>query len=262
MKKIKISELDLYESLEGLYTIGTDADNNSVKVSLEFLGEAADEATSAAETANEAAETANTAASAANTAASSATTAASSATSAASAANTAASSATIAASSATTAASAANTAASSAETAVTNAETVTAWATAAGTAAEEATEAANEATTEVLSSLSSLVPTALSVTYPASITYGNVEPQYVTVELSPEDCPANVLYLSDGVAVTVHPTTGLLSVVAVGRSVVYVIPTLNTALAKAIVIEVVEPTLRLVDSSTLRLTGDCSLRLN
>ena len=35
MKKIKISELPLYSSIKGLFTIGTDSQNKSVKVSLE-----------------------------------------------------------------------------------------------------------------------------------------------------------------------------------------------------------------------------------
>ena len=76
MKKIKISALPEGDSLEGLYTIGTDANNESVKVSLEFVetaaeaaNTAADNATNAASAANTAADNATTAASAANTAA-------------------------------------------------------------------------------------------------------------------------------------------------------------------------------------------------
>lgn len=70
MKKIKISELPLYSSLKGLFTIGTDANNRSVKVSLEFVEQqttqavtnakeatdAANEATAAAQEATEAAQ--------------------------------------------------------------------------------------------------------------------------------------------------------------------------------------------------------------
>ena len=37
MKKIKISQLPLYSTLKGLFTIGTDANNRSVRVSLEFI---------------------------------------------------------------------------------------------------------------------------------------------------------------------------------------------------------------------------------
>ena len=37
MKKIKISELPLCSTLKGLFTIGTDSQNRSVKVSLQFV---------------------------------------------------------------------------------------------------------------------------------------------------------------------------------------------------------------------------------
>lgn len=36
MKKIKISELPLYQSLKGLFVMGTDVNNRSVKVNLEL----------------------------------------------------------------------------------------------------------------------------------------------------------------------------------------------------------------------------------
>lgn len=48
MKKIKISELPLYSSLKGLYTLGTDSANRSVKVSMEFVEDTATEVTKAA----------------------------------------------------------------------------------------------------------------------------------------------------------------------------------------------------------------------
>lgn len=57
MKKVKISELPLYNSLKGLFTLGTDKDNRSVKVSLEFI-ETTTEA--AVKKANEAAAAAKT----------------------------------------------------------------------------------------------------------------------------------------------------------------------------------------------------------
>lgn len=65
MKKVKISELPLYNSLKGLFTLGTDKDNRSVKVSLEFI----ETATTAAGNAQKAAENADKKATAANTAA-------------------------------------------------------------------------------------------------------------------------------------------------------------------------------------------------
>lgn len=39
MRKIKLSELPIYKSLKGLYTLGTDDNNRSVRVSLEFIEE-------------------------------------------------------------------------------------------------------------------------------------------------------------------------------------------------------------------------------
>lgn len=91
MKKIKVSELPLCSTLKGLFTLGTDKDNRSVKVSLEFIKEETDaavknaqDATAAAVSnaqaattaANTAKQNANAAASAANTAAGKATAAA------------------------------------------------------------------------------------------------------------------------------------------------------------------------------------------
>ena len=85
MKKVKISELPLYNSLKGLFTIGTDKDNRSVKVSLEFVEEqtsaaakvATDAAAAATKTANDAAASAKkTAEDAAKTATETATAAA------------------------------------------------------------------------------------------------------------------------------------------------------------------------------------------
>ena len=54
VKKIKISALPLADTLVGLYTIGVNALNKSVKVSLEFLKTAADKANDAATAANKA----------------------------------------------------------------------------------------------------------------------------------------------------------------------------------------------------------------
>ncbi|SEF86080.1 phage tail tape measure protein [Parabacteroides chinchillae] len=61
-KKKKISELPLVGSLVGLYTIGVDAANKSVKVSLEWLKTATDNITTAISNATKATDAANTAA--------------------------------------------------------------------------------------------------------------------------------------------------------------------------------------------------------
>ena len=68
MKKISISQLPLGTTLKGLFTLGTDENNNSVKVSLTFVQEAADNANKAASDANTATNAANKATSDANTA--------------------------------------------------------------------------------------------------------------------------------------------------------------------------------------------------
>lgn len=65
MKKIKVSELPVGTTLKGLYTLGTDVNNNSVKVSLEFVEEKANAANDAASVATQAASQAYDAASAA-----------------------------------------------------------------------------------------------------------------------------------------------------------------------------------------------------
>lgn len=59
MKKIKISELPLYQSLKGLFVMGTDVNNRSVKVNLEFIES---ETTKAVKAATEASEKATAAA--------------------------------------------------------------------------------------------------------------------------------------------------------------------------------------------------------
>ena len=58
MKKIKISQLPLCSTLKGLFTMGTDKDNRSVKVSLEFIEEETNSAVKKAEAATTAAQTA------------------------------------------------------------------------------------------------------------------------------------------------------------------------------------------------------------
>ena len=58
MKKIKISELSLYQSLKGLFVMGTDVNNRSVKVNLEFIESETTNAVKDADTATAAAKSA------------------------------------------------------------------------------------------------------------------------------------------------------------------------------------------------------------
>lgn len=119
IKKKKISELTLADNLKGLYTIGVKLINGvqtSVKVSLEYIQTAYENAVSAAQKALEAATKANNAAGSANSAASSAN-------SAATKANTAAGNADKATAAAKTATTNANNAATKANKAAGNADT-------------------------------------------------------------------------------------------------------------------------------------------
>lgn len=217
MKKIKISELPLYSSLKGLFTIGTDANNRSVKVSLEFVEEQTTEAVKNATTATEAANKATDAAKAATT---------------------------------------------EAEKATDASKTATAEAQAATGEAKTSTAAANKATSDVLAAFAGLVPSSLTVRYNERLTLGNIQPVYITAELLPEGTLKNVLFLSDNKAVTVNPD-GRVQIVAKGRSVIHVIPTCNTAIAKTIAVTVEEPTMRLVNTrSQMRFTQSGGIRLN
>ena len=266
MKKIKISELPLYSTLKGLFTIGTDANNNSVKVSLEFVEQ---ETTQAVNKANEATTAANNAASAATTAKNNAVTATNNAVDATNKAKTATTNAETATKNATDATGKANTATTNAndatekaKAATTNADKATQAAREATEEAEEATTEANNATTQILAAFGGLVPFTLEVECMERITLGNLLPKPISVVLTPAGTLKNVIFLSDNKAVTVAPD-GRIQVVAKGRSTVHVIPTLNTALAKTVQIEVTEPTLRMVTTRRqLRFTQGGTLRLN
>lgn len=276
MKKIKVSELPLCSTLKGLFTLGTDKDNRSVKVSLEFIKEETDaavknaqDATAAAVSnaqaattaANTAKQNANAAASAANTAAGKATAAATSATSAASAANTAAGKANAAKQAADTATAAANTATGNANTATASATSAASAANAAAEEAIQATEAAEEATASTIAAVTKLIPTGLEVSAPERITLGNTAENCVEATLSPSNTMPNIIFISDNNAVKIDQK-GRIRVVGIGASEVQIIPTCNTALAKTIIINVTAATLRLKSRTQLRLTQSGGLLLN
>lgn len=276
MKKIKVSELPLCSTLKGLFTLGTDKDNRSVKVSLEFIKEETDaavknaqdataaavsDAQAATTAANTAKQNANAAASAANTAAGKATAAATSATSAASAANTAAGKANAAKQAADTATAAANTATDNANTATASAISAASAANAAAEEAIQATEAAEEATASTIAAVTKLIPTGLEVSAPERITLGNTAENRVEATLSPSNTMPNIIFISDNNAVKIDQK-GRIRVVGIGASEVQIIPTCNTALAKTIIINVTAATLRLKSRTQLRLTQSGGLLLN
>lgn len=273
VKKIKISALPLADTLVGLYTIGVNALNKSVKVSLEFLKTAADKANdaataankakTAAETATEAAKTAtknaNTATEAANTAAKNATDKATAADTAAKNANTKADAADKAAGAATTAANTANSKAALADQKATAADNA---ANLAGETAEEAraTIVRLEELEESLVGQYKMIPTGMNLDYPPRITFRNTVPRRITYELLPTNTGRNVLFLGDDNAVSVQPD-GSLTVNRTGISKIHVIPTENTSIYRTIQITVAEPELRRVKSNSLRFMGNGSFRL-
>ena len=273
VKKIKISALPLADTLVGLYTIGVNALNKSVKVSLEFLKTAADKANdaataankakTAAETATEAAKTAtknaNTATEAANTAAKNATDKATAADTAAKNANTKADAADKAAGAATTAANTANSKAALADQKATAADNA---ANLAGETAEEAraTIVRLEELEESLVGQYKMIPTGMNLDYPPRITFRNTVPRRITYELLPTNTGRNVLFLGDDNAVSVQPD-GSLTVNRTGISKIHVIPTENTSIYRTIQITVAEPELRRVTSNSPRIMGNRSFRL-
>ena len=169
----------------------------------------------------------------------------------------------------------ANEATEKATQAKTAAETATANAISATNAAQQATEETETATTEakeattaaetvaerILTLIGQLVPTALTVEDVPRLTKGNVQPVYINATLAPEQVMKNIIYISDNKSVTVSPD-GRLTIVGTGRSTVQVIPTINTALAKVIQVEVGEPTLRMTTKASMRFTSSGGMRLN
>ena len=265
MKKIKISELPLYQSLKGLFVMGTDVNNRSVKVNLEFIEAETTEAVKQAQAAVSAAEKAtglaNNATQAANTAATQAQAAKTQAQNAAKTASDAATTAGNAAGQAQAATNTANAAAQAAQKAKQDADAATKAAQEAREAADEATAAAEKATEKVLDTLGILVPTGLKAECLSRLTLGNVEPIYIKAELTPETAMRNLIFISTGGAVDVGQD-GRLTPVKKGYSHVHVIPTCNTALAKSFLIEVGEPTVRLVRSNSIRFTQSGAFRMN
>lgn len=293
MKKIKISELPLHNSLKGLYTIGTDDQNRSVKVSLEFVETRTDEVVketqetatgaisevrSATNTAVKNAEDATSKALTAKANADSATQRANEATSKASDATAEAKTATSNVNKATllakTATDRANASAENADTATTNAkdatkltldakaktEAATKEATTATATAKSAAESALEVKIDITDMLHRLIPTGLDVQCIKRITVSNVQPVYVKAVLKPKDAIQNIIYISDNRAVFVTQD-GRIRVLSEGVSTIQIVPVCNTALTKTISIEVGKPFARLNTLKSLRLASDKAFRL-
>lgn len=265
MKKIKISELPISNTLKGLFTIGVDALNRSVKVSLQFIEDLTNEAVSKA---NTAASEATISKQNADKAASDAKNAADEALKSKNQADTAAERASLAAESANRSSTQASNAAVLASQATEESNRATSQCKDATQASNEATRASiiateesKEATQETLATIHSLIPTGLIVEQPPRITLNNVNPIFIKAHLSPQNVLKNIIYISDNKAVTVG-TDGRIYPVSKGFSIIHIIPTCNTALAHTLLVEVGEPTLRLIVKNQLRFTQNGKLRLN
>lgn len=272
MKKVKISELPLFNNLKGLFVIGTDNLNRSVKVSLEFVEEQtiaavgrADDATAKALTAKTATENATAECKTATANANKATTAANTATSLSQAATVAANKSKTDCDTATAeckkATSETKTATEETSTATTKANEATQSANEAAETANTAAETALTAKDVVIEMMGRLIPTGLKVSCLDRITISNVEPVYIKTELSPVTALKNIIFISDNRAAIVD-ADGKITPISEGKSRISIIPTCNTALAKTILVEVGRPLARLVNSkSSLRLSSGRLFRL-
>lgn len=235
MKKIKVSELPLWNDIKGLFVMGVNSLNQSVKVSLEFIKEHTDAAVARADKATSDAQAATAAANKSKTDCDAAVAANNTATNAA-------------VKRATDAASAADTASANAVKAKND--------------AQAATERADEAKDNVLATIARVIPTALVVAAPESLTLGSAAAlPRIAAQLQPEGVMQNLIFIGDNKAVAVD-AQGNLRVLAEGVSLVHVIPTCNTALAKSVLIHVHAPYVRLSARNTLRLTSSGAFRFN
>lgn len=272
MKKIKISELPLFNNLKGLFTIGTDDQNRSVKVSLEFIEtetkaavkkaeDAATQADNARIQTNTATSLCNTATQKANTATTNAQTATTNANTATANANQATANAVTAKQNADTATEQANQAKQQALQAADNADEATMKAYDAITDCQGATDEARNETLRVHDAMAVIVPDSLTVIAPTRITIGNPKASVIAT-LTPKDALKNIIFLSDERALDIDIVTGRMTPLQVGKSRVRVIPTCNVALTKTLLIEVGNPTARLATKSAVRLSSDGAIRMN
>lgn len=105
-----------------------------------------------------------------------------------------------------------------------------------------------------------VIPLVMNVTTPRCITLGNPVKQSIKAELLPSFAVQNVLFLGDGKTVDVDPD-GIVSVLALGKSRVHVIPTENTALHQTVTVEVVKPSVIKASAGAMLLTGNNNILL-
>ena len=128
------------------------------------------------------------------------------------------------------------------------------------------TEAATSQAREVIAQAAEveglgLLPTGLEVIYPSVITYGNDTELKIAASLKPSTVLQNIILLCDNNAVMVGHD-GSIHINKVGKSVIHIVPTMRTALARSIVIEVISPTIRLVTKASMRLDASGNIRKN
>lgn len=130
--------------------------------------------------------------------------------------------------------------------------------------ANTAAAAAEQAVADVQEAIASQslgIPNRMTVDYPQYLTVGNKENNKILATLYPlATALQNVLFLADNNAVSVYPD-GSIHINKAGRSVVHVVPTLNTALYRTLLITVSEPSVRLVTKSSVRLLAGGTFRL-
>ena len=130
--------------------------------------------------------------------------------------------------------------------------------------ANTAAAAAEQAVADVQEAIASQslgIPSRMTVDYPQYLTVGNKEDNKIVATLYPlATALQNVLFLADNNAVSVYPD-GSIHINKAGRSVVHVVPTLNTALYRTLLITVSEPSVRLVTKSSVRLLAGGTFRL-
>lgn len=130
--------------------------------------------------------------------------------------------------------------------------------------ANTAAAAAEQAVADVQEAIASQslgIPNRMTVDYPQHLTVGNKEDNKIVATLYPlATALQNVLFLADNNAVSVYPD-GSIHINKAGRSVVHVVPTLNTALYRTLLITVSDPSVRLVTKSSVRLLAGGTFRL-
>lgn len=247
--KRKISELPACYDFVGLWTIGVDKFNKSVKVSLEFV---ADKINTLIKSVNDTIAKSETATSSANKAAGLANTAASKADSSRTEVEKVKTETITAKDNAITATTEANKAKDAA-----NIATKTA-----NDAAADAKASVDKAIADLNALIGRMTPSAMELIYPDKITAGNVRLQKIQAILSPSGVANNILFIAHNEEVMHIMPDGTIVPRGKGKCKVYVIPTDNTSLYKAIEIEITARGVRMAKAKSVRLLANGNIKFN